>query len=167
MSRLAMVVNEMEFARAYSLQLIESVHEADWFRMPPAGVTHVGWQVGHLAVAKYSLTLRRMRGEQPADEQLVSAEFRGLFGIGSEPTPDAAKYPAPAEIRAVFDRVHEAGLATAKGLSDEGLDQPAIGGAHPVFKTKLGALLWCARHEMLHAGQIGLLRRQLGQAPLR
>ena len=32
--------------------------------------------------------------------------------------------------------------------------------------TKLRALLWCARHEMLHAGQIGLLRRHLGYPPM-
>lgn len=36
----------------------------------------------------------------------------------------------------------------------------------PLAKTKMESLLWCAHHEMLHAGQIGLLRRQLGYAPL-
>jgi hypothetical protein len=38
---------------------------------------------------------------------------------------------------------------------------------HPLVRTKLWALLWCAQHEAVHAGQIGLLRRQLGHAPLR
>ena len=33
-------------------------------------------------------------------------------------------------------------------------------------QTKLDSLFWCAHHEMLHAGQIGLVRRLLGQAPL-
>ena len=28
------------------------------------------------------------------------------------------------------------------------------------------SLLWCAHHEMVHAGQIGLLRRYLGFAPV-
>jgi hypothetical protein len=37
---------------------------------------------------------------------------------------------------------------------------------HPFAKTKLLALLWCANHEMLHAGQIGLLRRLLGCPPM-
>ncbi len=32
--------------------------------------------------------------------------------------------------------------------------------------TKLRALLWCAHHEMLHAGQMGLLRRHLGYPPM-
>jgi len=34
-------------------------------------------------------------------------------------------------------------------------------------KTKLWSLLWCAQHEMVHAGQIGLLRRLLGYPAIR
>ena len=37
---------------------------------------------------------------------------------------------------------------------------------HPFATTKLLALLWCAHHEMLHGGQIGLLRRHLGYPPM-
>ena len=36
----------------------------------------------------------------------------------------------------------------------------------PFATTKLKALLWCAQHEMSHAGQIGLLRRHLGFPPM-
>jgi hypothetical protein len=36
-----------------------------------------------------------------------------------------------------------------------------------VFPNKLGSLYFCASHEMLHAGQIGLLRRLLGKEPIR
>jgi hypothetical protein len=42
------------------------------------------------------------------------------------------------------------------------LEQP-----RPLFKTKLGAIEWCAQHEFVHAGQIALLRRLMGKAPLR
>jgi hypothetical protein len=45
------------------------------------------------------------------------------------------------------------------------LDKPVLK-PHPLVKTKLWALLWCAQHEAVHAGQIGLLRRQLGYLPL-
>jgi hypothetical protein len=36
-----------------------------------------------------------------------------------------------------------------------------------VTPTRLGALLFSSHHEMLHAGQIGVLRRLLGKAPVR
>jgi hypothetical protein len=35
------------------------------------------------------------------------------------------------------------------------------------YPTKLGALLFCPLHEMIHAGQIGLLRRLMGKPPIR
>jgi hypothetical protein len=44
----------------------------------------------------------------------------------------------------------------------EPLDEP-----YAVYPTKLGAIVFCAHHEMLHAGQIGLLRRLLGKPPIR
>ena len=37
---------------------------------------------------------------------------------------------------------------------------------HRLFHTRLGSLLWCSRHEMVHAGQIALLRRMIGRKPL-
>src|SRR5262249_25836672 len=73
---------------------------------------------------------------------------------------------SPADLRAVFDRAHEQVLREVRGLDEGELDQP-VPHPPPFAPTKLRALLWCARHEMLHAGQIGLLRRQLGYAPLR
>jgi hypothetical protein len=65
----------------------------------------------------------------------------------------------------VFDRVHEQVLREVRGLDEGELDRP-VPHPHPFATTKLLALLWCSQHEMLHAGQIGLLRRHLGYAPL-
>ena len=38
---------------------------------------------------------------------------------------------------------------------------------HPLFETKLGAVDYAAGHEMVHNGQIGLLRRLMGKPALR
>jgi uncharacterized damage-inducible protein DinB len=111
------------------------------------------------------MALWRIRGAQPQDCELISEAHRGLFGYESVPDPDPAKYPSPADLRAVFDRVHEQVLREVRGLDESELDEP-VPHPHPFAPTKLRALLWCARHEMLHAGQIGLLRRQLGYPPL-
>jgi uncharacterized damage-inducible protein DinB len=96
---------------------------------------------------------------------LLSPEFKRLFGADSVPLPDPAKYPTSVEVRAVLDRVHEQTLRELSGLSEAELDQP-VPHPHSFAKTKLLALVWCAHHEMLHAGQIGLLRRHLGYPPM-
>ena len=163
-ARLSIAIEQIATARKYTERLIDDFNGADWFRMPAEGVTHVAWQVGHLAMAEYRLTLERLRGERPADEQLISPEFLALFGKGSSPQADPDKYPRPAEIRAVFDRVHAQALAELPGYTDAELLVPPLK-PHGLFNRKIDSLYWCVRHEMLHAGQIGLVRRLLGYAP--
>jgi hypothetical protein len=165
MSRLQMAIDQIVFARKYSLELLDQLPVDDWFRKTSGGVSHIGWQVGHLAVAEHRLALWRIRGSVPSDDQLRPKEYIALFGFESVPVFEPDKYPSPAEIRGVFDRVHEQVLRELKGLDDAELDQPVLN-PHPFARTKLQALTWCAHHEMLHAGQIGLLRRELGYAPL-
>jgi hypothetical protein len=165
MSRLQLAIDQIVFARNYTLWLLDQTPVADWFRQPPAGVSHVAWQVGHLAFAQYRLAIWRIRGQRPEDEGLMSQEFVRLFGANSVPDADPTKYPAAADIRAVFDRMHQQVLRELPGLSDAQLDEP-VPHPHRYAKTKMLALLWCAQHEMVHAGQIGLLRRQLGHPPL-
>ena len=164
MARLDLLLDQIRAARRYTEGLLGTIDPGDWFRMPDPGVTHVAWQVGHLAFAEYRLALERIRGRRPDDVELVPDEFLAKFGYGSVPVAEAAAYPEPAAIRAVFDRVHRRVLAEAATLPDARLDEPPVI-PHPLCATKGEALAWCARHEMLHAGQIGLLRRLFGQAP--
>ena len=165
MPRLRLAIEQIAFARGYTVRLLEQTKLEDWFRQPPGGVTHIAWQVGHLAIAEYRLTLMRTRGPRPDDNELVSPQFLGLFGATSVPDADTVKYPSQTAILAVLDRVHEQTLRELPGLTEHELDQPPLQ-PHPIARTKLWSLLWCAQHEMVHAGQIGLLRRQLGYAPL-
>jgi hypothetical protein len=164
MSPLALALEQIRFARTYTLQRLADVDEADWFRPAPGGVTHVAWQVGHLALAQYRLALVRTRGTQPGDGAILAPEFLTLFGPNSVPA-DVAAYPPAAEIRAAFDRVHEHALREVAQLPPDSLDQPPEL-PHDLAKTKIACLFWCASHEMLHAGQIGLLRRLFGKPPI-
>ena len=161
MSRLDILVDQIRSARAYTTGLLETIEPGDWFRQPTEGVTHVAWQAGHLAFAQYKLALERFRGVRPDDDQLISADFLARFARGTAPDPDPSRYPAPAEIRAVLDRVHRQTLEELKDVPDLELDNPPLI-PHDLCATKHAVLVWCNQHEMLHAGQIGLLRRFLG-----
>jgi DinB superfamily len=164
MSRLQLAIDQIVFARNYTLWLLDHTPAAEWFQLSPGGVSHVAWQVGHLALAEYRLALWRIRGKQPVDAELISDEFARLFGP-TAPDADPAKYPSHTDIRSVLDRVHERVLQELPALAEAELDE-AVPHPHRYAKTKFLALLWCAHHEMVHAGQIGLLRRQLGHSPL-
>ncbi len=165
MSRLELAIGQIMFARTYTLRLLDAIPADDWFRAPPGGVTHVAWQAGHLAVAEYWLALVRIRGRRPEDEALIPQAFQDPFERFTTPVFDPAVYASPATIRATLDRVHEQTLRELPTLDEAELDRPAMK-PHDFVRTKLEALLWCAQHEGVHAGQIGLLRRQLGHDPL-
>ena len=165
MSRATDLFEEVNKARRYTTELLASVPESEWLRMPHEAVTHVAWQVGHLAMAEYTLCLLRLRGARPDDENLISKSFLEPFRAGSTPIPDPRAYPSPAEIRSVFDAVHRRTQQEISTMDDAVLDEPPEK-PHKLFNRKGDSLIWCAHHEMLHAGQIGLLRRLLGFAPL-
>jgi hypothetical protein len=146
--------------------LLEGVEPDEWFHPVAGGVTHLAWQVGHLAMAQYGLTMLRVRGKEPEDGELISNDFIRRFMKRSTPTPDAAQYPPREEILSVYHRVHERALQELARYSDEDLQDP-VPEPYAVFPNKLGSVFFCSAHEMLHAGQIGLIRRQLGKPPVR
>jgi hypothetical protein len=159
-------LEQFRAARKYTLALVDGFSPEQWFWVPTPPVSHVAWQIGHLAVAQYGLMLFRQRGRLLEDADLLPSEFRKAFAKGTNPQDDSKAYPPPNEILAVLRRVNdqverEAG-AYDPARMDDPTDPPHAGPA-----TRLGSLMFAAHHEMLHGGQIGLLRRLMGLNPLR
>lgn len=164
-ARLEMAMRQIEFARGYTLRLLEDLTDDQWFACSVDYPTHVAWQVGHLAMSEYGLTLFRQRGRVSEDLDLMSGKFRKLFLRGSVPKAQRDAYPDPAEILEVLDRVHRQmrkEVPTFESILDD-----EIGPPHAAFANKLGALMFCSHHEFLHAGQIGMLRRSMGLDAIR
>ena len=165
-SPLELAIKQIAFTRTYTLSLLEDIDEALWFTMPEGCSTHVAWQVAHLAMAQYGLCLFRQRGRADVDRDLLPRGFVQKYGKGSTPDPSPENNLSPSEIRGVFERVHEQACQEMEGYDESELNEP-IDMPYAVYPTKLGSLLFCPHHEMLHAGQIGLLRRLLGKDPVR
>lgn len=161
-----LAVHQIEFARQYTLKLIEDIPEDMWFTRAASCPSHLAWQLGHLAMAQYGLTMLRVRGRERTDNDLLSKDFLRTFKKGSTPEFDAEKYPSISEIHETLAQVHEACLTELADVQDEDL-QEKVQEPYAVFDNKLGSLFFCAAHEMLHAGQIGMLRRMLGKTPIR
>ena len=165
--RLKIAIRHIEFARRYSRSLLEGLSDEDWFWSPEKFTTHIAWQVGHLAMSQYGLTLYQQRGrDREVDKELMSSKVRKLFMRGTNPTPDRSDYPEPAELLAVLDRVHSQMQKEIVNFDGDHLDEP-LGPPTAAFSTRYGALLFCGDHEMIHSGQIGMLRRLMGKEPLR
>ncbi|MEZ6095565.1 MAG: DinB family protein [Pirellulaceae bacterium] len=164
--RLEIAIRHIEGVRAYTHTLLDGLEDSDWFWMPDASITHIAWQVGHIAMAEYGLLLFRQRGRLEIDSELMSGKFRKRFMKGIEPEADRSRYPEPTEILEVLDRVHQQALSELPGFDGDGLDEP-LDPPHIAFSHRFGFILFAGDHEMLHCGQIGLLRRLMGKSPVR
>jgi hypothetical protein len=165
-ARLENALERVRRSRMYTQQFLRDLSPDDWFWSPSEYTTHIAWQVAHIAASQYSLCLRRVRGRTNEDESLISDQFIDAYKIGSTPLTGAANNLPLEEIQRVFDAVHEQALSELALFDIAELDSP-VDQPHPVFKTKFGAVDYSSQHELVHAGQIAMLRRMTNKASLR
>src|SRR5690606_578366 len=101
---------------------------------------------------------------RPADAELGLTNYKELFGQGSTPSSDASIYPSAEEIHATLKKVFAQVEQEMPELLLADLDN-AI--EHPRFKTRFEFLGFLPAHNFMHFGQVSLLRRLHGNAPLR
>jgi hypothetical protein len=97
---------------------------------------------------------------------LIPNRFRKKVMKGTQPEASPEAYLPPLEIVQVLNRVNDQMLLEIDGLDGPNLDEP-VDLPYAGFPTRYGSLLFAASHEMLHAGQIGVLRRLMGMSPIR
>jgi hypothetical protein len=159
-------IAQMNFARQYTLSLLEATATDRWFEIPPGLPCNIAWQVGHLAVSQYGLMMYRVRGRCPDDLKLIPGSFRKKYSRQTTPSADESSQPAAADLMQRLAEVHRLAMselaAVDPAVLSDPIDQPYAG-----YPNKLGAILFCPLHEQIHAGQIGLIRRALGLPPVR
>lgn len=164
--RLFVAEERIRFARTYLRQFIDDLNKADWFWTPPEFTTHIAWQVAHLAASQYGLCLFRLRGRTEADEALIPQAFWDNFKVGSKPVAGAENNPPIETILSVFDNVYAQVLTELATKTDDEVNVP-LSQPHPAFSTVIGAIEYSPMHEMIHVGQITLLRRLMGKSSKR
>jgi hypothetical protein len=147
------------------LALIEDMKDIPFTFPTPKGGNHPLWVLGHLAWVEGNVIQQIMLGRpNPV------AHWKSLFGLGSEVTAEAARYPIFAEVHKAFQNVHAETLKVLDTLSDDDLDRPSKE-CPPEFKEFLGTYAQCFLvtifNTMHHRGQVADARRAAGRKPLR
>ena len=160
------IIYQLDRTRVLTHTLIERVPHDRWFEMP-MGISHVAWNVGHLATAEYFLGMIFTRGPRDEDAGLIPENYAELFGYNSVVEQDPGVYPTPPEIIETLNAVHRQLLLEVEEMPEESLNEPCLFlegefDHHPIFERKGGSLEWIAYHEHMHMGMIGLLRREMG-----
>ena len=108
----------------------------------------------------------RVRGRQPEDLELIPGRFRKAYGRESVPNAEHEGQPSAEELLQRMTTVYERSLAELESIDPVVLLDP-VGMPYAAYPCKLGAILFCPMHEMIHAGQIGVVRRGLGLSSVR
>ncbi|MFK8114449.1 MAG: DinB family protein [Rubripirellula sp.] len=159
-------IGQIQFARRYTLELLEATPREHWFELSESVPTNIAWQVGHLTVSQYGLCMFRLRGRHPDDLALIPGKFRKAYTRGSVPSTDTSKQPSADELVDRMSQVYERSMKELESVSPEVLLEPEEM-PFAAYPNKLGAILFCPLHEHIHAGQIGIIRRSLGLPSVR
>jgi uncharacterized damage-inducible protein DinB len=147
-------------ARRGLLGLIEDLPADKWCWQPFKDANHVTWSVGHIATVD-NLAIEVLTGAKPSP----LPPHAELFGPGSKPLADPAKYPTRDEVLAYAKAQRERLLAALDAASDESLTREMPSQWKSIWPDVRSMLLSLAWHEGFHVGQIAAVRKALGLKP--
>lgn len=161
---MADVMNAKDLLR-YNMRLCRSVTEmyladlsdAELAEPPAIGANSTKWQLGHLIVSADEM-LRLLGGAPPA----LPKGFATLHAKDA-PVPDVANLPAKSTYESLLKSQQEYALAFLADYPEAKLSEPGPEKMRGYLPTNASVLLMLGTHEMMHAGQIAVLRRRLGK----
>jgi hypothetical protein len=138
---------------------LSDLSDADLLVRPVPGANHVAWQLGHL-IASEIMLLSTVPGGSQLELPPGFVERHGKETAGMDPPKG---FLTKAEYLSIFKKVREQTFAKLDTLPEADLDKPNTGRMAQFAPTIGHLFLLAAHHQMMHGGQIPVLRRKLGK----
>jgi uncharacterized damage-inducible protein DinB len=139
---------------------LSDLSDADLQQRPGPGANYLAWQLGHLIAAEAQFFLPQIPGAKAAELPAGFAEAHAREKAASD---DRAGFRTKEEYLALFGKVREATLKALEDVPEADLDKPITGQLARICPNVGSVFFLAANHEMMHAGQIAVLRRKLGK----
>ncbi len=156
------LLNAFEYTDKVVDELFAGIPDDKYLYQPCPGGNHALWTLGHLAtVTQYFLA--NLAGHDNG----LAEKYREMFFAKSVPSPDASSYPPLEVIRDYYKTSRAAFRSWVESLTDAQLTAPPpekFSKFAPTLGNVLMRLLW---HEGMHYGQLTVIRKSLGLAPVR
>lgn len=132
---------------------------SEYLHRPAEKANCAAWTVGHLALsARHVLT--QLGAPLPSLPEGFDRRFSREEGC-----PQAGDFGEIAAIIPVFNEHRTRLIDAVRHTTTEQLDRP-LEKPHPMFKTLGEYVSFMSAHTAMHVGQITIIRRSLGKAPL-
>ncbi len=147
---------ELEMSKGWITPLAADMADAPLTFPTPNGGNHPLWVMGHMAYSEANLLHTFILG----DENPL-ADWKDLFGGGSQPTENAGDYPSFDEVMSKFEAARAESLAYIDSITDDDLDKETH--APEEYKAFFGnvgqVLAMMTIHHSFHGGQLADARR--------
>lgn len=151
-----------EWTQTQLQNTFDAIPQDKYLHQPFPGANHALWTMGHLATVD-QFFLKTFTEHNPG----LFEKYTTIFFAKSTPSPNAADYPSLEEVRDYFQTSRKAFRTWIESLDDAQLNAP-LPPEKQRFAASLGNLLsrlvW---HEGMHYGQLTVIRKSLGLAPIR
>jgi DinB superfamily len=135
------------------LRSLEGLSDADCWRRPSDG-NPMAWLVGHVTVSRAQL----LAGLGHAYDHGLGPLFKRGATLGSP-----GDYPSRTLVEAAWRDTRARMRDAFASLTDDRLAEPSGGKPLPGVKTTADLIAFSAFHESYHVGQMGYVRRLLGE----
>ena len=148
--------------RKTSEGLLKDFHSPqEWVHQVDPSANHALWFAGHMGtVDNFFLSV------VAPDQVKEMGKNNELFGMGSKPTSNPEDYPSPEEVLSTMRERRETLLQVLDGFTDEDLAKSTPQGTPEMWPDYVSLFETAVWHESLHAGQVSIARKSLGNEPL-
>lgn len=153
------MLSNLHSSRYVMSRYLEDLTDADLLVRPHPDAHHIAWQLGHLILSECHM-VRAVRPQCAFDLPAACVAKHDKAAAGRSQLSDF--YTKDAYL-AFMEQVREATFTALKQLSQDELSYPGPE-AMRSYAPKIGSVfLAIANHEMMHSGQIAVVRRVLGK----
>lgn len=156
------LARQLTAARRMTDLLLADFHTPQqWTKQVASQCNHALWFAGHMAhTDNFMISIL-----DPSQTKQIDG-FKERFGTGSIPSPRPEDYPPPQQVVDAMRERREKLLSVLQSMTDEDLAKPTPKGTPefiPDYASIFETVVW---HEGLHSGQLTVLRKILGLAPI-
>ena len=159
MSPKQILADQLKMAAFLFEQLLEDLTDAELLLRPAGKANTVAWQIGHLL----SSERRMVEGIAPGAGAPLPEEFEAAHAKEAAAREDSAGMRTRDEYLSLLRAQRAATLAALERLPEADLDKDSPETIRRIAPKWANVFGLAAMHQMWHAGQLTVLRRQLGK----
>jgi hypothetical protein len=153
------IISNLHSSRYIMTRYLQDLSDADLLVRPHPDAHHSAWQLGHLILSECHM----VRGVSPQYAFDLPTECIAKHDKAAASRSQLADFYTKDTYLSLMEQVREATFSAVKHFSQDDLSLPGPE-AMRSYAPKVGSVfLAIANHEMMHSGQLAVVRRVLGK----